>query len=79
MGVFNHDENLLSMDEEEEVNLLQLEDLNDQELDMLELMVDGDTDDFMKALELMMLKEEIVAAEETTSLNTLSSETQKGK
>ena len=80
MGVFNHDSNLLSMaGEEEELNLLQLEDLDDHELDMLELMVDGDTEDFMKALELLELKEEIVAAEETTSLNTLSSETEKGK
>ena len=77
MGVFNHDSNLLSMDAEEDLDLLALGELGDNELDMLETLVDGDTADFMQALELLELREEVKGTEEQASLNALSSDVNK--
>ena len=56
---------------------MRLADLEDHELDILETLVDGDTADFMQALELLELREDTAAAEEPieqASLNTLSSD-----
>ena len=65
MGVFNHDSNLLSMDADD----LDLDELSDNELDMLETLLDGDTADFMQALELLELRENIMAADELENLS----------